>query len=101
MKTFLEGEGFEVESFDSAQDASMTIGSSMVDMVIMGLTFADSEGKEFFNKITESFAGPIIIISSSVDEKNKAELIARGAKAAIDKSDHWQLSLKPHLAALK
>ena len=101
VKSFLQGEGFEVEGFDNAQDANMAIGTEIVDMVIMGLTFADIEGEEFLIKVVEIFAGPIIVISSSVDNKKEEELLELGAKAAISKSGPWKEDLKPYLSALK
>ena len=101
VRTFLKGEGFEVSSFESAQDANMAISSEIIHMVIMGLAFADIEGKEFLKKIVDSFTGPIIVISSSVDQKMHEELVAQGITAAINKSGPWQQSLMPYLTALK
>ena len=101
MRTFLEAEGFEVESFDSAQEALFAIGAGSGDMVIMGLTFADIEGREFLAKTVESFAGPVIVVSSSLDEKAEEELIELGARAMLNKSGPWKENLKPHLEALK
>ena len=101
MRTFLQAEGFEVESFDSALDAGLTIGSGSGDMVIMGLTFTEMEGVDFLRKIVEDFSLPIIVVSSSVDKKKAEELIALGAKAALNKSGPWKEDIKPHLSALK
>jgi CheY-like chemotaxis protein len=101
VSSFLQGEGFEVESFSSAQEASLSIIGGILDMVIMGLTFADANGEEFLNRILESFTGPVIVISASVDENKNKELLAKGVTAAIHKSGPWQQSLKPHLSALK
>ncbi|MCL2070472.1 MAG: response regulator [Treponema sp.] len=97
--SFLSSEKIEVESFDSAQDAGMVIAGGGADMVIMGLTFADIEGEEFLSKAVEAFAGPVIVLSSSVGEAKK--LTALGAKAVIDKSGSWKEELKPHLSELK
>ena len=102
MKTFLEKEGFEVESFDSPHEADMAIGSGSADMVIMSLTFADIGGLEFLERIKESYGGPVVVVSSSVNKEKAEELIAKGALAAINKSGgSWQEGLKPHLSALK
>ena len=102
MKTFLEAEGFEVESFESAQEAEIVIGAGAADMVIMGLTFADIDGEKFVSRTVESFAGPVIVVSSSADNKEREErLIDLGIKAAIDKSGPWKESLKPYLSVLK
>ena len=100
VKTYLEGEGFEVESFKDTQDASLTIASGTADMVIMGLTFVDIKGEDFLVRIKESYEGPVIVISSSVDNSKEAALIAKGARAAINKSGPWKEGLKPHLSAL-
>ena len=101
MKAFLEEEGFEVQSYESAQDANLAIGSEFVDMVIMGLAFADLDAHEFLKRTVEEFAGPIIVLSSSVDNREVEELITHGAKLAINKSGPWKQILKPHLSALK
>ena len=101
MKSFLEKEGFVAEGFESAQDAIMVICGGAIDMVIMGLTFTDIAGEEFFKKIRQSYEGPVIVVSSSVDWENEKKLLALGAKAALNKSGPWQEGLKPHLAALK
>ena len=101
MGTLLEKEGFEVEGFDSAQEAGLAIGGGGADMVIMGLTFADIGGKEFLERIQEFYGGPVIVLSSSMDKEKEKELLSLGARAAINKSGSWQEALKPHLAALK
>ena len=101
MRAFLQREGFEVESFDNPQDADMVIGSGAADMVIMGLAFADISGPEFIERIREFYGGPIIVISSSLDNDKEKALVSLGARAAINKSGPWQEALKPHLSALK
>ena len=101
MKSFLESQGFEVESFDSAQEANFSIGSGGCSMVITGLAFSDLEGVEFTEKIAETFSGPVIVVSSSVDNDMEAKLLARGIKAAINKSSSWKQIIKPYLEQLK
>ena len=101
VKSHLENEGFEVASYGNTQDANMAIGSELISMVIMGLTFTDARGEDFLNKILESFAGPVVVISASVDDKKKKDLLLKGVAAAINKSSPWQQFLKPHLSALK
>ena len=101
MASFLQAEGFEVESYDNSQEASFAIGAGSGEIVIMGLTFADSEGKEFVSKTVKSFSGPVFVVSSSVDKKLEDELMAMGVKAAVNKSGPWKEELKPHLSRLK
>ena len=101
MRTFLEKEGFEVESFDSAQESSFSIGAGSGDMVIMGLAFADIEGADFVRKALDSFAGPVIVLSASVDKATEEKLIDLGIRGAINKSGQWQAGLKPLLDQLK
>ncbi|MCL2380159.1 MAG: response regulator [Treponema sp.] len=100
MKSFLAREGFEAESFDSAQDANMAIAGGDFDMVIVGLTFVDAEGEKFLGKIRQSYDGPIVVISSSVDNREE-EIMSMGVKDAISKSGPWQDRLRRHLATLK
>jgi DNA-binding response OmpR family regulator len=100
MKTFLEAEGFEVESFDSAQEANIAIGGGFADLVIMGLAFQDMDGKEFLAKTVEAFAGPVIIVSSSSDEQRTNELLSLGARAVVSKSGSWKEDLRSHLSML-
>ena len=97
MRTFLQAEGFEVEGFDSAQEANLIIGVGGADMVIMGLTFADIDGYDFARKAVESFSGPVIVVSSSVDKKKDEELVKLGVVAVYDKSESWKGNLKKHL----
>jgi DNA-binding NtrC family response regulator len=101
MKSFLEAEGFEVESFENAQEANMAIAGGLGDMIIIGLTFSDIEGEKFLKKTIESFAGPVIVVSSSVDGKRAKKLIDIGAKAVINKADTWKEKLKLYLSSLK
>ena len=79
VRAFLEKEGFEVESFGSANEAELVIGSGIADMVIMGLIFVGMSGEEFLRRVVEYYSGPVIVISSSVDkdkeEKLKEEII--------------------------
>ena len=100
MKSFLEEEGFEVESFDSPQEANIVIGGGGADMVIMGLAFAETGGEEFLARTIASFAGPVIVVSSSVDGKKAKKLIDLGARMALNKSGPWKDVLKPQLSAL-
>ena len=100
MKSFLLNEGFEVESYDNARDASMGISGGLIDMVIMGLAFTDIDGEEFLKSVSESFSGPIIVVTGSVDAEKENRLAALGCRAAIGKTG-WQSSLKPYLSELR
>jgi DNA-binding NtrC family response regulator len=101
MKNFLTHEGFEVESFDNAEDAGMAVSGGQASMVITGLAFAGMEAEEFIRRTRENYAGPLVVISSSLDPGKEAALRALGVKAAINKSSPWQETLKTELAALK
>ena len=101
MKNFLEAEGFEVESYESAKEASFAIGAGSGDMVVMGLTFADQDGNDFVIKVIEYFSGPVLVVSSSIDKEKEEHLIKLGIKAAINKSGSWKDAIKPHLSALR
>ena len=102
MRSFLEAQGFEVESFDSAQEANMVIGAGAADIVITGLAFPDMDGEEFISRVRESFAGPIIVVSSSIDNQDKYErLVDLGIRAMVLKSGPWKENLKPFLAEFK
>ena len=101
MRNFLEAEGFQVESFDSAQEATFAIGAGSGDMVIMGLTFSEMEGEEFLAKIADSFAGPVIVVSSSMSRERAERLTDLGARASLDKTGPWKQGLKPFLSTLK
>ena len=100
MKAFLEQEGFEVESYENAQEANLAIGGGIADMVIMGLAFADSEGEEFLSRTVESFSGPVIVVSASIDEERAQRLISLGAKMALSKSGSWKNDLRSQLWVL-
>ena len=99
LQNFLQQEGFEVESFDNTQDSTFAIGVGAVDMVIIGLTFIDAEGEEFLERVQETYTGPVIVLSSSVD-KVEEKLLTLGITDAISKTGPWQQRLKQHLAAL-
>ena len=101
MHNFLEAEGFEVESFDNAQEAMFSIGAGSGNMVIMGLTFQDLGGEDFVVKVLESFSGPVLLVSSSVDKDKEEQLLKLGIKAAINKSGLWKAALMPYLSELK
>jgi CheY-like chemotaxis protein len=101
MKNFLVGEGFEVESFDNAEDAGMAVSGGQASLVITGLAFAGMDAEEFIRRTRENYAGPLVVISSSLDPGREAALRALGVKAAINKSGAWQDFLRTELAALK
>jgi DNA-binding NarL/FixJ family response regulator len=69
-------------------------------MVISGLAFAGMEAADFIRRTRENYAGPIVVISSSLDSQTTAALKDLGVKAALDKSGSWQEPLKIELAAL-
>jgi two-component system cell cycle response regulator len=100
MKNFLAKEGFEVEGFDDPEDAIMAISGGQASMVISGLALAGMEAEECIRRIRENYAGPLVVISSSLDPQTASSLMALGVKAALDKSASWQESLKAELAAL-
>ncbi|MCL2601419.1 MAG: response regulator [Treponema sp.] len=99
MRNFLKKEGFEAESFSSAQESSVAISGGIADMVIVGLTFADAEGEEFLKNLQDAYSGPVIVLSSSVDDR-RDDLLRLGVTDAISKTDAWQERLRFHLAAL-
>jgi two-component system cell cycle response regulator len=101
MRTFLSGEGFEVESFDTAEDAGMAINGGTASMVITGLAIADMSGETFIQKVAESFAGPIVILSSSINDDQAAALKSLGVRAAINKSGKWKDELLPYLDPIR
>ena len=100
MLSFLEAEGCEVESFESAQDAHFAISGGLANMIIMWLTFSDIEGEKLLSRTVDGFAGPVVVVSSSIDENNIKKLIKLGARAVFNKSGSWKEGLKPHLSAL-
>ena len=100
MQTFLEGEGFKVEGYESAQEAGFAIAGGTGDIVIMGLTFADHDGEDFVSKVVEAFSGPIIVVSSSVDKETEKRLIEQGVVGAVSKSGNWKEDLRAKLDKL-
>jgi DNA-binding response OmpR family regulator len=100
VKNFLAQEGFEVESFGNAEEAGMAVSGGQASMVISGLAFAGMEAEDFIRRTRENYAGPLVVISSSLDPQREAALRTLGVKAAIDKSGPWQEALKAELAAL-
>ena len=101
MRTFLIQEGFEVESYDSLNEAAIAIAGGTACMVITGLTFAGESDDSFVSEIAQSYAGPLIIVSSSINKKKEGELRSNGVKAAFNKSDNWQEAIRPYLQAVK
>ena len=101
MKMFLESEGFEVESFESAQEANFAITGGTASMVIMGLAFADADGEDFLSRTVRSFRGPVIVVSASVDEYLEEKFISLGVRAAIKKSGPWKENLRQYLSEIK
>ena len=100
MTSFLESEGFQVKSYNNTQEASAAINAGFGDMVIMGLAFIDSEGEDFAAKIIESFSGPVIVVSSSVDKETEDRLVQMGVKGTVIKSGFWKDNLRPYLSEL-
>jgi DNA-binding response OmpR family regulator len=100
VKNFLSQEGFEVESFDNAEEAGMAISGGAASMVISGLALAGMEAEDFIRRTRENYAGPLVVISSSLDPQREAALRTLGVNAAINKAGPWQKALKAELAAL-
>jgi len=101
LRSFLQREGFDVESYDNTRDSTFAIGVGSIDMVIIGLTFVDAEGEEFLERIQQTYAGPVIVLSSSVDKAEVEEkLLTLGITDAISKTGPWQQRLKQHLLEL-
>jgi two-component system cell cycle response regulator len=100
MKNFLAKEGFETEGFDNPEDAIMAVSGGQASMVISGLALAGMEAGEFIRRIRENYAGPVVVISSSLDPRTASSLMALGVKSALDKSAPWQEPLRAELAAL-
>ncbi|MDR3161027.1 MAG: response regulator [Spirochaetaceae bacterium] len=100
VKSFLGQEGFTVEGFDNAEEAGMAISGGLASMVISGLAFAGMEGEDFIRRTRENYAGPLVVLSSSLDPQKEAALRSLGVKAAISKAGPWQEALKAELAAL-
>ncbi|MDR3335454.1 MAG: response regulator, partial [Treponema sp.] len=101
MQKFLINEGFDVESFSTWADADMAINSQHIALVITGLTLADISGEAFIQRLLNSYTGPIIIMSASVNPDEEATFRARGIQATIPKSGAWKLALQPYLARLR
>jgi DNA-binding response OmpR family regulator len=101
MGGFLTREGFEVEGFDNADDADMAISGGTAAMVIAGLAFAGMEGEDFIRRTRESYSGPMVIVSSSIDPEREARLRELGVNAAISKSGPWQEALRPLLEKIR
>jgi DNA-binding response OmpR family regulator len=100
VSRFLTGEGFEVESYEKWGDAAITVNRNPPAMVITGLTLADGTGPELIERITGVYSGPLVVLSSNVDESEAARLKALGVTAAIVKSGEWESSLKVFLKQL-
>ncbi|MDR3343402.1 MAG: response regulator [Treponema sp.] len=100
MWIFLDNEGFEVESFDNWEDAAIAVNGGSADMVITGLALADVSGEIYIKKMVDSYAGPIIVISSSINQETEHTLLALGVKAALGKSEGWKEALRPYLVCL-
>ncbi|MDR2499929.1 MAG: response regulator [Treponema sp.] len=100
MEIFLRKEGFEVENFDTGEDAAFVISGGGAALVVCGLTLGDMDGKTFIKKIKEYYAGPVIILSSSIEKENEAALSRLGVTAALKKSGGWEEALRPFLQSL-
>jgi DNA-binding NtrC family response regulator len=96
---FLTSFRFEVEGFDSWNDAFIAIGGG-ADMVITGLTLVDAEGPELIEDMVSAYSGPIVVISASVDDELEDTLTSMGVTGAIKKSGNWKQHLIPFLAPL-
>ncbi|MDR3342782.1 MAG: response regulator [Treponema sp.] len=101
MRIFLVNEGFEVESFDNWEDAAIAVSGGSADMVITGLALADMSGETYIKKMVDSYAGPIIVMSSSINQQTEHTMLALGVKAAIGKSGGWKEALRPYLVCLR
>ncbi|MDR0525448.1 MAG: response regulator [Spirochaetaceae bacterium] len=96
VKTFLGEHGFEVESFDNAEEALGQVSAGQVGLIITGLSFSDMDGNEFIKRIIGyPYIIPIIALTSSQSPQIEYEARRLGVKGWIHKSSAWQEQLLP------
>jgi putative nucleotidyltransferase with HDIG domain len=84
IKLRLVNEGFDVVTFDNAQDALENVEKSAPDLIVSDILMPGMDGIEMFRKIKESGASyaetPLIFISGKDDPQSKVEALHLGAE---------------------
>lgn len=78
---------FEVNECDPAEDPLGEIESKLIDVVLLGIEMAATEGKDFCRKINRIFPNTrVIVLSTSPDDAELFEVMKMAAVAYINKN---------------
>lgn len=85
VTNLLEANGYQVLCAQTCSLALMMFGSHMPDLMILDLGLPDMDGTVFIERIRETSAAPIIVLSARAEEKDKVNALDLGANDYITK----------------
>lgn len=85
MKTFLENEGYEVETFSDGYSVKQAIDSRVPDMIILDIMMPGEDGLSICAGIRKSSGVPIIIVSAKDSPMDRVTGITLGSDDYITK----------------
>ncbi|MDD0843535.1 chemotaxis protein CheB [Pseudomonas sp. Gutcm_11s] len=88
LRAVLEGEGFEVREACSGDEALQLLAGFTPDIVTMDVHMPGMDGYETTERILESYALPVVILSASIDHRASAtamRALEAGALAVLEK----------------
>ena len=85
VKAILEAHEYRVVTARTCENGLMMFGSHLPDLVILDLGLPDNDGIHFIEKVRESDATPIIVLSARLTEQDKVKALDRGGNDYITK----------------
>ena len=79
LRTNLRGHGFQVETAETASEATASYDRRLPDLVLLDLSLPDGDGFEIVRHIRERSGTPIIVLSARGGERDKVNALDLGA----------------------
>ena len=82
----LEGEGYEVETFESAEEVLPRIGKSRIDVLLLDVRLPNMDGIELLERVKDLQPNiPVLMISGHASIEDAVKAMALGAADFMEK----------------
>jgi DNA-binding response OmpR family regulator len=85
LKSYLEGEGFQVVTASNGKDAVFVARDSKPDLIVLDLMMPEMGGYDFMRIYSKEADTPIIILTAKLDENDKVLGLELGADDYVTK----------------
>ena len=83
LRTNLRGHGFQVETAETASEATASYDRRLPDLVLLDLSLPDGDGFEIVRHIRERSGTPIIVLSARGGERDKVNALDLGDRKSV------------------